>query len=108
MKYSAHFICLNATGIKGLGDNHYTSEAWDIPVDDAEKILNGNVYFHTTKNEKSYFGGVVTKYEVIEIDASHSKRIKIFLTSNKEAKGIAWDGKGHGMAWYSGLVKVDI
>ena len=105
MTYSAHFKCVDSTGIKGFGDNKYTSEAWDIPIDDAEKLVGGNVYFHTTKNDKSYFGGVVTKYEVMGIDAAHSKRIKIFLTATKEAKGIDWNGKEHIMAWYSGLVE---
>ena len=105
MTYSAHFICVNATGIKGFGDNQYSSEAWDISIEDAEKLTGGNVYFHAAKNDKSYFGGVLTKYEVIEIDASHSKRIKIYLTATKEAKGVPWSGKDHGMAWYSGVVE---
>lgn len=105
MTHSAHFKCVDSNGIKGLGDNQYSSEAWDIPIEDAEKLVGGNVYFHTTKNDKSYFGGVVTKYEVMEIDAAHTKRIKIYLNATKEAKEQAWNGKDHGMAWYSGTIE---
>ena len=81
-----------------------TSEAWDISLEDADKLVGGHVYFHTTKNDKSYFGGVVTKYEVMEIDARRTKRIKIYLTATIEAKGQVWNGKDHGMAWYSGII----
>lgn len=105
MNYSAHFKCVDGMGIKGLGDHQYSSEAWDITKEEAEKLVGGNIYFHTTKNDKSYFGGVVTRYEVIDIDAAHAKRIKIYLTATKEAKGVAWGGKDHGMAWFSGIIE---
>lgn len=106
MTYSAHFKCVDSAGIKGFGDHQYSSEAWDIPIEDVEKLVGGNVYFHTTKNDKSYFGGVVTRYEIMKIDAAHSKRIKIYLTATKEAKGVVWSGKEHVMAWYSGVIDI--
>ncbi len=58
-------------GLKGLSkvedEKHaYTSCCWDIPRDTAKSLEGGWIYFHTTKNEPSKFGGVITSWEAQE------------------------------------------
>ena len=101
----AHFKCLNRLGIKGLGNNKYSSEAWDISDEDARQLVGGKVYFHTTKTEKSYFGGKVDSFEVLATDNAHERRIKLYLTAELDCKGVEWQGKDHMMSWYSGIIE---
>jgi hypothetical protein len=104
---SAHFICKSGKGLSIVtkGSVIYRSRAWDIPVDDADRLVNGYIYFHETKAAPSYFGGKVTSYEIIEIDKAHSKRIEFTITADMQAKGASWEGRSDDMAWYSGVIE---
>jgi len=98
MHYIAHFKCIDRLGIKGLGNNKYSSEAWDISEEDARRLVGGKIYFHTTKSEKSYFGGHVDSFEVLTTENAHERRIKLYLTAEIECKGVEWQGKDHIMS----------
>lgn len=104
---SAHLICKSGHRIKILekGGSKYSSEAWDINANDAEELLGGYLYFHETKIAPSYFGGKVLSYECIQIEASHSKRIRFIIDADKQCKGVAWVGRNDAMAWYSGIIR---
>lgn len=99
-----HFICRNFDGIeKSEAMPRYTSKAWVVSEDVAEKIVGANVYFHETKGEPSYFGGLIDKIE--RLAAPDDDRVIIHLTATKEGRGVRWTGADHDMAWTSGLVE---
>lgn len=100
----AHFICRNRAGIHVVQMPHYTSAAWDIPVTDADALVGGMLFFHESKEQPSYFGGKVTGYRLSEGADGRRPRVTFELTAMHEARGIAWSGKDHGMAHYSGVV----
>ncbi len=101
---SAHFICKDRLGIKGLGGGMYSSEAWDIQSSDADKLVGGRIFFHEKKTLPSYFGGIVLSYEEIETGNAHTKRILFKLETDKAGKGVPWAGRDDVMAWYSGVI----
>ena len=105
IKMSAHFICKSGFGIKSNGGREYTSEAWDLSEAEALSLIGGTIFFHESKNDRSYFGGTVMKFESIKSNAVHENRIKFYLTPSIEAKGQSWNGKTHSMAWFSGIIK---
>ncbi len=102
-----HLICRDRLGLKVTTFPQYQSGSWDIPESDAQllKTANGTIYLHEKKSESSYFGGTIDDYEVVEIDAAHSKRILFKLTSTRDGRGKAWDGRDDTNAWYSGVVE---
>lgn len=65
--------------------------------------MGGRVYLHQTKSAASYFGGEVLSYRFA--DGEEAGRVILQVRSDEEGKGAVWRGRGHGMAWTSGLVE---
>ena len=111
---AVHLICRNdevtkrPKGIDKIGGDHqYTSEAWDFSPEQAESLIGGEILFHQTKAEKSFFGGTITGYEEINRDdLARQERIKFTFTATLEAKNQPWRGHDHSMAWTSGIIEV--
>jgi hypothetical protein len=97
----AHLICRHFKGVKAVQMPEYESHAWDIPEDDARQLVGGVIYLHETKRKRSYFGGMVTGYRISD---APSGRIIFLFNAMKEAKGIAWEGRDHERAHYSGVL----
>lgn len=100
----AHLKCVNGLGIKVKQMPLFTSEAWDISSEDAEKLLGGIIYFHDTKRKPSYFGGIVRGYQIIDTNNAHSERVVFTIEATREAKGKPWSGRNHTYAHYSGVM----
>lgn len=102
---SAHFKCMDGRGIKVKGMPIFTSEAWDIPSEDARKLLGGEIYFHETKGKPSYFGGIVKAFRIISTEKAHSKRVVFEIEATSQAKNRPWVGISHINAHYSGVIE---
>jgi len=86
----------------------YTSCCWDIPVGDAQELVGGWIYLHLTKNDASYFGGVILGIEEMTLpDAGRPKRIIFRFEPRLQGKEQPWRGRSFMMAWTSGLVDAD-
>ena len=96
----AHFICRNRKHVRATPHPIYESGMWDISEDDAKALVGGFIYLHETKAAPSYFSGVVTSYR--PADGDHAGRWVFKVTST--GQHVAWEGKDHGMAHYSGLI----
>ena len=103
---SAHFICRSAEGVaKASGTDEYTSQSWRLSAAEAEALVGGRLYLHETKAEPSYFGGrVLAWFPSKRESGAMEDGITFQLLADKEAKGVAWQGADHAMAWFSGLV----
>jgi hypothetical protein len=111
-----HLICRDQLGLRCIDAkaNIHTSSAWRLSPEDAAALVNGTVYFHQTKSEPSYFGGAIQSLEAIEAlpgddEIPGRQRYVLTLKSTAEAKGARWDKRGlsHGMAWSSGVIKIN-
>jgi hypothetical protein len=85
-------------------DYSYRSGFWDIPLAEAEALVDGMIYLHTSKAEPSRFGGRVTKVEQEKRpEFAHSARIVFTVMSLEEGKGVRWRGDSHAMAVSGGI-----
>ena len=106
MPIAAHLICRDHDGVKKVeGEASYTSGSWVIPRDVANQLVGGRLYLHETKKQCSYFGGQVTGFfESQRDEGAISAGVTFQLISDKGGKGKLWQGRDHGMAWFSDLV----
>ncbi len=100
---SIHFICHGKLNLNVVKHPVYESGLWDVESD-APGLVGGMLYLHEKKADKSYFGGKIESYRVVETGEAHSRRVIFTVTSLREAKDVSWRGTGHGMAWTSGVV----
>jgi len=108
MSARLHLICRDAKGLVCLDPKEaiYRSEAWALTAVEVGKLAGGRVYFHQTKAEPSYFGGLVLDVEPLPTEAGDPERFALRLKAERDAKGVMWDEAGHthGMAWSSGVL----
>ena len=57
---------------------------------------------HERKAARSYFGGKVTGYRVVDEPKEYAGRIIFEVTS--EGRHESWEGMDHDMAWSSGII----
>jgi hypothetical protein len=101
---SIHFICRGGLNLHVVKHPVYESGVWDCE-NDAPTLIGGMMYLHETKADKSYFGGRIESFSVVETDEAHSHRVVFTVTSLREGKGVRWRGTAHAMAWTSGVVE---
>lgn len=106
-----HLICRrNGTGRLGvrLVDKEakiYVSGRWVFSLDEAEMLVGGMIFLHETKSDLSAFGGTVIDVQnTIADDKSQENRVEFTFKATPEAKGVAWSGASHSMAWTSGIL----
>ncbi|RKH66761.1 hypothetical protein D7W81_15015 [Corallococcus aberystwythensis] len=67
--------------------------------------MGGTIYLHESKAKRSYFGGTVLSYEIVEVpEKAHAQRIMFRIQSTAEAKDKEWRGANHGRAWTGGVL----
>jgi hypothetical protein len=101
---SIHFVCHSGLNLHVVKHPVYESGVWDVEKD-AAKLVGGMMYLHEKKADKSYFGGRIESYRVVETDNARSRRVIFTVTSMREGKDVGWRGTAHGMAWTSGVVE---
>lgn len=90
------------------GEDLWTSGYWDIPLEDAETLVGGNLYLHETKSRPSRFGGRVIAVEEVECDGfARAKRVIFKILALPEARGVKWRGADHAMASYGKIMDVE-
>jgi len=103
--------------------NRYMSCCWDFDIEEMEQLIGGMIFFHRTKTQKSYLGGVVHKVHPIDMNQSYdgpyytpnkddvgkrSDRIMFEFEITKEAREPTnWRGSKHSMSYYSGVVDTE-
>lgn len=70
MPSSIHLICRASAGIRCLDPKAgvYDSEAWLLAPEEISALEGGEVFFHETKAQPSYFGGSIL--DIRPVDAS--------------------------------------
>jgi len=108
MSVRLHLICRDAKGLVCLDAKEavYRSEAWALTTVEVGKLAGGRVYFHQTKADPSYFGGLILDVKPLPAEASGPDRFAFRLKAERDAKDVVWDDAGHthGMAWSSGIL----
>ena len=108
---------MGITKIKGE-KNKYYSCCWKFKYDEAKELIGGNVYFHSTKKELSFFGGKVLDVQPMKIngiptefycplegDENKSQdRVYFTIEATKEHKGQVWKGRDNTRDWTSGII----
>ncbi|AYG95592.1 hypothetical protein D8I30_10680 [Brevundimonas naejangsanensis] len=112
MSSSIHFICRASAGIRCLDPKAgvYESEAWLLAPEEIGALEDGEVFFHETKGQPSYFGGSILGIRPVDDSVAGSdarRRCVITLRSTTAGRNVRWNpgGKVHGMAWTSGVVQ---
>src|SRR5882672_7397827 len=101
---SIHFVCEGALNVRPLKHPVYESGNWDVTEEEARQVVGGTLYLHRTKAQRSYFGGDIQSFRIVETDRAHEERVIFTVRSRVEAKDVAWRGKDHGRAWTGGVV----
>jgi hypothetical protein len=101
-----HFICRDRLGLRKGEPGVWDSGDWDLAEEDAARLVGGMIYLHQTKGERSYFGGCISGYQCVEVpDVDHERRVVFRFNFDPAARGVAWRGSKHAMAWTSGIVE---
>ena len=111
-----HFICRKkrdgqgglegVSGVSGEQDT-YTSEAWKVNFSDMQQLVGGKIYLHQARAETSHFGGKVLEvYQINSEDDAPTSRVGFKFKAEREARGVAWQGRQDPQAWTSGVVSV--
>jgi hypothetical protein len=82
----------------------YESGYWTLYESEAQRLVNGMLYLHQKKAEPSYFGGVISGYRISTDVEPYPGKIVFSVTSQEDAKNIAWEGDKHPMAWMGGIL----
>jgi hypothetical protein len=102
-----HFICRKAQTVVAVKHPVYEPGNWDPTREDAEKLVGGRVFLHTTRSKHSHFGGQVEDCRVVDTDRAHEHRIIFTLSARVDCKGEKWRGAKHAMAWTRGVIRCD-
>ena len=111
-----HLICRrdpNGIGRFGVSlldakANIYLSGKWVFSLEEAKRLLGGMILLHETKSDPSTFGGIVTGVqETVSDEKGEENRVEFIFKATLEAKGVAWSGTSHSMAWTSGIIDSD-
>lgn len=76
-----------------LQDNVWESGCWNINESKAEQLVGGDIYFHKTRSEPSYYGGTILGYRV-EPDGEDKGRIVFKLEHSKSCRNVRTDKYG--------------
>lgn len=106
MANSIHFICKHNEHVNRLDGTNYTTGFWGVSESDASALVGGMVFLHKTKQELSYFGGKVLSWRTASAEdhPDHVGDIIFTIESTLDGRGEKWSGKGHSMAWTSGVI----
>ncbi|NOK17642.1 hypothetical protein [Corallococcus carmarthensis] len=102
---STHIKCARELNLHAVKPPIYNSGYWDFSPEEAAQLVGGTIYLHETKGKRSYFGGTVLSYEVVEVpEKANAKRIMFRIHSTAEAKNKEWRGTNHVRAWTGGIL----
>ncbi len=110
-----HLICKRGDGVNLNGVNSsdvkgtFLSGRWDLTEADSRLLVGGWMYLHSTKADRSEFGGEIEAYERVTVeDVGHTQRTVFRVKRQSAGTGQRWRGKQHGMAHSGELVSADL
>lgn len=102
--------------------NRYMSCCWDFDIDEMKDVIGGMIFFHRSKSEKSYLGGVIHNVHPIEMNPSYegpyytpskedvgkrSDRMMFEFEVTNDGREVKWRGSDHSMSYFSGIVETE-
>jgi hypothetical protein len=76
-----------------LQDKKWESGWWNIGENDAKNLVGSKIYFHKTRLESSFFGGIITEYRIEQSDL-HQGRIVFTFQYDAECRNVDTDKFG--------------
>ena len=88
--------------ITRLGDEEWESGFWRVTPETAESLINGQMFFHSSQEERSHFGGMILSFRLanqaeIARDADFEGRIVFRIKAANDFKGVKADAGGWAM-----------
>jgi hypothetical protein len=87
-----HIVEIKNNFVK-LSDEEWESGWWQLDESKAQKLVGGDIYFHKTRQEPSFYGGRILGYRVAEEEANRG-RIIFKLRYNKACRNIRTEKTG--------------
>jgi hypothetical protein len=70
------------------GSSSWQSGNWDVSQDKVQSLIGKRIYFHEKQAEASYFGGMITSFDVLPADHPETPgRIVFTFTPDAEGRG---------------------
>ncbi len=83
----------NLNNFAMLKENLWESGWWGLEESEAAKLVGGKIYFHKEQQERSFYGGNITGYRVVQ-DGVHKGLIVFEFKHNKECRDVKTDKNG--------------
>jgi len=81
-----------------VSNNEWESGWWKLEESQAQKLVGGDIFFHKTRQEPSYYGGRILGYR-IEEDETHKGMIVFKLRHDKACRDIKTEKTG----WFKAI-----
>ncbi len=76
-----------------LKENLWESGWWALGESEAAKLVGGSIYFHREQQGRSFYGGDITGYRVVQ-DGKHDGLIVFEFKHNKDCRDVKTDKSG--------------
>jgi len=76
-----------------LQDDSWESGWWDLEEDKAKKLVGGDIYFHKSRQEPSFYGGTILGYRV-KPNGKHQGKIIFLLHYSSSCRNVRTDKSG--------------
>ncbi|HEX8160320.1 MAG TPA: hypothetical protein VF538_00355 [Pyrinomonadaceae bacterium] len=74
--------------IKKVEGRVHDSMFWDVPMQTAERLIGGSIYFHKKQKEPSFFGGRIIGYRIHDEADENSGRIVFRFEADPTYRGV--------------------
>jgi len=99
-----HLICRDCKHLAVVKLPVFDSGYWDVPLENAQELVGGNLFLHESKAAMSHHGGRVIHVRLADASTNYPGRVIFRFEALAEAKGRKWEGKAHKMANDSGNI----
>ncbi|NPU83005.1 MAG: hypothetical protein HPY65_00845 [Syntrophaceae bacterium] len=76
-----------------IDENVWESGWWNLDENNAKELVGGDIYFHKTRDEPSFYGGTVLGYRIQE-EGEYVGRIIFKLQYKKNCRNVRTDRTG--------------
>ncbi|MEI6167114.1 MAG: hypothetical protein WCS52_07960 [bacterium] len=80
-------------GITKVDGQVWESGFWVISESNAQKLINGSIFFHKKLKEPSFFGGIIQNYRIQE-DGAHSGSVIFKFEYQADHRNIKAENRG--------------
>lgn len=83
----------NSNNFVRLKENLWESGWWALNESEAARLVGGRIYFHKVQQERSFYGGDITGYRVVQ-DGEHDGLIVFEFKHNRDCRDVKTDKAG--------------